>query len=241
MTQRLLTSAVIAGFAAGLVAAFLQFAFVQKLLLLGEEYETGALVHFERAAAEVGAGHAHDHDDAAADHDHAADHGGGGDGISRNALSLAFAALTYVAYGLVLVAGFALAEHYGIRVTAKEGLLWGIAGFVALQLAPALGLAPMLPGTPAADIEARQIWYIGTQAATLAGLAVLAFGRGPVKLVSILLIAAPHVIGAPALDGFGGVAPPELASAFTARAIGVTFAAWAVLGWLAGWLWAKAA
>ena len=53
------------------------------------------------------------------------------------------------------------------------------------------------------------------------------------------LIAAPHVIGAPVPDGFSGVAPPEVAGAFSARVIGAALAVWAVMGWVAGQIWAR--
>ena len=49
MIQRMLASALIAGFAAGLLAAVLHFALIQELIFLGEKYETGALVHFAGA------------------------------------------------------------------------------------------------------------------------------------------------------------------------------------------------
>jgi hypothetical protein len=50
MIQRMLTSALVAGCAAWLLAAVLHFAFVQKYILLGEEYETGAAVHYAGVA-----------------------------------------------------------------------------------------------------------------------------------------------------------------------------------------------
>ena len=46
MPMKLLTSAVFAGVAAGLIAALLQFTFVAPSLLEGELYESGAKVHF---------------------------------------------------------------------------------------------------------------------------------------------------------------------------------------------------
>jgi len=49
------------------------------------------------------------------------------------------------------------------------------AGFVAFSLAPAAGLPLGLPGMAAAALEARQIWWVCTVAATAAGLALLAF------------------------------------------------------------------
>jgi cobalt transporter subunit CbtA len=264
MIQRMVVSALLAGFAAGLVAALLHFAFVQPKILLAEQYESGALVHFEGAKTGVGAAHdqtAHDHAapaDAPADasagtaaesttaaqpaaHDHPATDEAEASPLKRNALTAAFYGLTYVSYGLLLVAAFAAVEQTGRQVTAAEGLLWGLAGFAVFQLAPAMGLEPELPGTPAADLAARQIWWWGTAASTAMGLAALAYGSGPLRwALGLVLLALPHVIGAPHMDGFGGVAPPELASTFAARTLGVSLVAWLSLGYLATRLWAEA-
>lgn len=252
MLKRLVASAVFAGFAAGLIAALLHFAFVQNLILLGEQYETGALEHF---AAPPEGGHEHAHGTAAPEaapeaaapaapeaaeahdadgHDHAAE----GPDLQRNGLTVLFMALVYVAYALILVAGFQVAEAMGRKIGPREGLLWGLAGFVAFQLAPAMGLAPELPGSAAALLEDRQVWWWGTVVASAAGLALLAYGKGyAMPVLGLLVLAAPHVIGAPEPEAFYGTAPPEVASAFAARALGVAMAAWVALGWLAGWFW----
>lgn len=249
MIQRMLASAMFAGCAAGLLAALLHFAFVQKLILLGEQYETGALVHFENAGAEKPAGHSHEATATITDpatattepatEDHAHDAAPAPD-LSRNALTVLFTCLTYVSYGMLLVAGYALAAHFGIHITSREGALWGIAGFVSFQLAPAMGLAPELPGTIAAELSVRQIWWLGTVLATGTGIALLAYGRGflPAMAAGVLL-AAPHVIGAPQPDQFWGTAPPEVGAAFAANVLGVGLMAWTVLGWLAGQFWAS--
>ncbi len=239
MIKRMLAGGIIAGFAAGLIAALLHFAFVQELILLGEQYESGALVHFETAAAAPAAtGHDHAAGEATAE-DHAA--AGEEEGtFQRNALTVLFTTLIYASYGILLVAGFAVAERFGRTVSAGEGLLWGLAGFAAFQLAPAMGLPPELPGSVSADLGARQAWWLGTVIATGGGLALVGYGR--TALTAALggaLLAAPHVIGAPHLDQFYGVAPPELAATFAARVLGVGFVVWAILGWLAGRLWSK--
>lgn len=237
----MVTSAVFAGFAAGLLAALLHFAFLQKSILLGEQYETGALTHFDNAMPPPDGGHDHadpaQHADGMA-HAHDAHEGAAPTDLSRNMLTVLFSALIYVAYALILVAGFALADHFGRRVTAREGLLWGIAGFATFQLMPAMGLAPELPGTIAAELHLRQIWWWGTVASTATGLALLGYGKGPLTLcLAVVLLAAPHVIGAPQAEQYWGVAPPELAATFAARVLGVGLAVWAVLGWLAGYFW----
>lgn len=243
MIQRMVTSALFAGFAAGLLAALLHFAFVQKLILLGEGYESGAVQHFGGVAVD-----AHGHDAASATDSAPAETAGDGhDGHShepaapaenRNAMTSLFFGLTYIAYALLLTAGFGLAQVYGKAIGLREGLLWGLAGFAAFQLAPAMGLAPELPGTMAADLTARQLWWLGTAVSTGLALAVLGYGKGALSLaLAALLLALPHVIGAPHPEGFSGVAPPELAAAFATRSLGVGLIVWAALGALAGQFW----
>lgn len=239
----MVTSALFAGFAAGLFAALLHFAFVQKSILLGEQYEMGALTHFDNAVQPAEGGHDHadpaQHADgqAHAHDDHAV---AAPTEFSRNALTVLFSGLVYVAYALILVAGFALANHFGKCITPREGLLWGIAGFATFQLMPAMGLAPELPGTIAAELHLRQIWWWGTVATTATGLALIGYGRGVLLVgVALMLLAAPHVIGAPQAEQYWGVAPPELAATFAARVLGVGLVVWVTLGWLAGYFWSS--
>jgi cobalt transporter subunit CbtA len=239
MFQRMLASALFAGAAAGLIAALLHFAFVQHLIVLAEQYETGALTHFTTgsaatdAAPAAEAGHTHAAGTAEAGHSHAP--AAETSDLQRNGLTVLFMGLVYIAYGMLLTAGFGLAESMGLRIGPMQGLLWGIAGFAAFQLAPAMGLAPELPGTLAADLGARQIWWWSTVAATATGLGLLAYGR------QIWVYPLAHVIGAPEIDGFHGVVPPEVASAFAARVLGAALVAWACLGGLAGHFWSRPA
>jgi cobalt transporter subunit CbtA len=250
MIRIMVTSALAAGIAAWALAALLHFAFVQKYLLLSEDYETGTLVHF-------GAAPAHDEGARSAGHDDGEEpgqddgavtghHGAGGDDAGRDLWTTVFFGLVYVAYAMILVAGFGLARAYGQMITAREGLIWGIAGFVAFQMAPAMGLAPMLPGTLAADLGERQLWWWATVAATAAGLGLFGYGRallGPIvaPVLGLALLAAPHVIGAPMVEGFSGSAPPEVSGTFAARVLGTGLAVWALMGWVAGFVWAREA
>lgn len=257
MLGRIVTSALFAGFLAGLIAALLQLALVQPVLLQAEEFESGArslaVVGVEPAAAP-------DHHHAAAvgnrpaaaeGHDHAAAHAHGDAGDAwriagfapvRDGLSVLFSVVIYTGYAFLIVAAMALAADRGVAVTARRGLIWGLAGFVAFQLAPAIGLPPEVPGSVAADLGARQVWWLATVVCSGLGLAVLAFGRDwTLWGLAIGLLAAPHVIGAPEADGFAGVVPAELAGLFAARALGVGMAAWAVLGLACGHFWQREA
>ena len=221
MFARLAVSALIAGFGAGLVAALLQYVFVQPILLHSELFETGALTHFgaDPTMSSVPRG----------DFD-----------LMRQALNIVFAALVYTGYALILIAGMVLAEMRGHVITAKAGLIWGLCGFLTFQLAPAFGLAPDMPGLNAADVGPRQIWWYATAGATALGLWLVAFGQNWTMWgVAIILLATPHIIGAPLPDTFTGPAPPELAADFAAKTLGTTCAIWATMGCLLGAVWSS--
>lgn len=232
MTRHLLASGLLAGFAVALLATLLQFAFLERNILLAERYESGELQHF------AGAGHADAATDSATAHDHpAAPETPFWQRQAKTALTMI---ITYCGYGLVLTAGMALSAHFNRLVNLTQALLWGAAGFAAFSLAPAMGLSPELPGVEAADLAARQTWWLLCGAATVAGLALLAYGKGWLpRAAAILLLALPHLIGAPHLAEFSGILPPELAADHAARSLGVGLVAWVSLGGLAQWLWAR--
>lgn len=250
MFLRILTSALFAGAAAGLITALLQLAFVQPVLLHAELYESGARVHFDgvsagteqhddghRHAAEPPAhDDAHSHGDAHA-HDGGHDHGDAPN-LMRNGLSILFTMLTYTGYALILVAAMSLAETRGATITARTGILWGLGGFVVFHLAPGFSLAPEAPGVAAADITMRQIWWFATVGTAAVGVWLIAFARNWVAWgTAVLLLLAPHVIGAPEPDVLAGSVPPEIAALFASRALGVGMAAWVMVGCLAGYFW----
>lgn len=214
MIKNLFTSALFAGIAAGVFAAALQFYFVIPALLEGELYETGARVHFSATGSPESIRQAP---------------GLGGE-WARHLMTVAFNVVTYTGYGLLLAALISFAAMKGIATSTKQGLAWGLAGFVAVQLAPAIGLPPELPGTPAAEVGPRQLWWMVTIVATAAGLGLIAFGRGVMPWVGAVLILAPQVWGAPHLDTYFGVAPPELSAEFVTLSLGAAAAGWAMLG-----------
>ncbi|MGR3662535.1 MAG: CbtA family protein [Paracoccaceae bacterium] len=242
MTKILVSSALFAGIAAGLIAALLQFWLVTPLLLEGEEYETGNKSHFAGVAMTA---NTHDHD--AHSHDAVEVETTGEEAaeepenmLVRHAKTFAVNLITFTGFGLILVAGFAFAARFGHTVTLQTGMIWGLLGFIALQLAPAAGLAPELPGTPAADVVARQYWWFSTVIASVIALAMIAFGKAlPFVIAGIILLLVPHLIGAPELPFFAGVAPPELSALFVARTLFVAMIAWVVLGGVAGHFWQR--
>jgi len=246
MLQRLLTSALFAGFAAGLILALLQISLLSPVIIEAEAYESGALVHFEGMGASAPDNHAGGGETTTAESDAAQSHGDAAlddeSWLARSSRTALSTILTSLGYAFLMVAGFAMAERSGINVRARSGILWGLAGFAAFNLATALGLPPELPGSIAAPLEARKLWWIGTALASAVGLASIAFGKNWLHWgVGIALLALPHIVGAPHPDAFGGVVPPELQGQFVGLSLGVSAIGWAVLGLLAGYMWAKRA
>lgn len=222
MFSRILTSAVFAGAAAGLIAALLQLFFVQPVLLHAELYEGGDLVHF---GAETTVSAVQDL---------------GGIDVMRDGLSILFTMLTYTGYAFLLIAGMALAQDRGARIDGRTGILWGVAGFIAFHFAPGLTLAPEVPGVAAADVAQRQVWWFATVIAAAIAMWLIAFGTGWASwAVAAVLLLAPHVIGAPEPEVFTGPVPTELGALFAARAFGVGMAAWVLLGSFAGFFWQR--
>jgi len=147
---------------------------------------------------------------------------------ARTLLTLMFNLLTGAAFGLILSAVLTLR---GRPVGPRQGLQWGAAGFVVFAMAPAFGLPPELPGSIAASLEARQVWWLLTAAATAAGLGLLAFSEDwPLRLGGLALIPLPHLFGAPHVASLDSTVPPALAAEFVAASLGTNAVFWIVLG-----------
>ena len=222
--QRILFAAVLAGLAAGLGMSALHQWKVVPLIHIAESYEASAPAHEHADAATAADGQVHD---AAA--------WAPADGFERTAYTLLANVLASIGFALLLGA---LSVLWGIEITARNGVLWGLGGFLAFQLAPAVGLPPELPGMAAAELGARQLWWWGTALSTGAGLLAVAKFRNSIGIaVAALLLLGPQIVGAPQLAAeHGSAGPAELASAYAAAALAVGAAFWLVMGPLLGWI-----
>jgi cobalt transporter subunit CbtA len=245
MLQRIFGSALGAGIVVGLIIAVLQHVTLVPLILQAELYEDGKLTvqhkHAQADPTSIGAQVAKTLpaviDRAQAHEGHAAAATDDENSPWRAVFTFIATTATGVGFALLLVGAYAVS---GRPVDAREGLLWGLAGFAAFALAPAFGLPPELPGSVAAELTARQIWWIATMAATLAGIALLVFMPRPWAIaLAIVLLVAPHLVGAPHPHEGAGLVPPELAAAFAARSLGMNAVMWALLGLATGALYAR--
>lgn len=226
--------AAIAGLLAGLALALIQHFSTVPLILQAETYENA-----EPAAAE-----SHDHaapaatqDQTAAQPDAAEHHHDGeewqpADGLERTFYSVVASIVAGIGYGLILVVA---SEFAGGIPNWRQGVLWGLAGFGVFTLAPGLGLPPELPAMPAADLYARQIWWIGTAVATAVGLACIAF-RGTLgwSILGLAIIVVPHLIGAPQPADYSTPIPEALHHDFVVASTVSSLIFWVLLGGLVG-------
>ncbi|MCG6857554.1 MAG: CbtA family protein [Salaquimonas sp.] len=229
MLIRVLLAAVLAGVAAGVFATAAQSVRVTPLILQAETYENGG-GHDHHAGG-------HDHGTTAGTEVAETDEGGAwapADGWERTFFTLMANIVVGAGFALVITAVILVT---GRTVTLTSGLAWGLAGFIVFVLAPGLGLPPELPGTAAADLTARQTWWLATVLATGAGLGILAFRRQALWIVAALaLIAAPHLYGAPQPAEHEALVPANLAVEFAIASIATGFVYWLFLGGLLGFV-----
>ncbi|OWY29897.1 CbtA family protein [Herbaspirillum robiniae] len=243
--RRMASAVVIAGALSGVLLSGVQQLQVEKIILQAEQYEK----------AGEAAGHAHQHEVAAsaaaagaapvaaAEHEHEHGHDGDewepADGAERTGYTVLANVSMAIGFALMLVAAIAVS---GRQVSWRSGLLWGLAGYVVFFVAPSLGLPPEVPGTLAAPLHARQLWWVMTAGLTAGGLGAIVYARAwPWKLLGVLLLAVPHVIGAPQPEVHGGVAPEELARAFIHATAMANAVFWLALGGLTGFFYRKLA
>ncbi|WP_434601178.1 CbtA family protein [Pseudomonas sp. Z4-7] len=225
MIKRIARTAGFSGLLAALLLTLLQSLWVSPLIQQAETYE-------KAPASEV-----HEHASGAA-HSHDAEAWEPQDGWQR--------LLATTGGNLVVAVGFALmlAGLYTLREPTRtsQGLLWGLAGYATFVLAPTLGLPPELPGTAAAELAQRQMWWIGTAASTAVGIALIAFGRQwLLKLLGVATLLVPHVIGAPQPEVHSMLAPEALESQFKIAAQLTNVAFWLALGLISAWLFRRGA
>lgn len=251
MFRRIVLSALLGGLLAGLALTGLQMLQVVPIILQAESYEADGVEADHGAAA---------HENSA--HDHGSqEHGTRGEGFLRNLRD----ALTgfhglhaewapedgaertaYTALANVLIAigfGLLLAAAYSLRrrgVGFAQGMLWGLAGYAVFFALPAIGLPPELPGDLAAPLVDRQGWWLLTVICSGAGLALILLRKDWAwKIIGALLMAVPHLVGAPHPEVMGGNAPRELTEVFVWATAFANAVFWIVLGALTAFSFKK--
>jgi cobalt transporter subunit CbtA len=219
MIGRLVLAALIAGMAAGFLYSGVQYVRTTPLIIAAEIFESAP---------------AHDHGAAATTdiHEHAETAWAPADGWQRT-LSTTLSSMITGAGFAILLASVSLLT--GFPITPKNGLIWGLCGFLAVTIAPGAGLVPELPGMPAGDLIARQVWWVATIIATGGGIFLIATKRELAWLAAaVVLIALPHVVGAPQPVTHQTTVPAGLAASFVGNTIAASAVLWSLIGLFLG-------
>ncbi|NQV59446.1 MAG: CbtA family protein [Alphaproteobacteria bacterium] len=229
--RAILVSALFAGVLAGAALTGLQTLKVYPLILAAEEFENKGHDHAVHAPSNPNPSSS---TSSSPSFNSGQDKDTGtwmpADGGERLFYSLLSNVLIGVGLGLVLAAMFALRDVTDWR----QGVAWGLGGFIAVSLAPALGLPPELPGMAAGDLLARQTWWFATALLTAGGMALIFLSDGPIWRVSGVVVAAlPHIYGAPHPATLDSNVPAILAAEFATASLASNLIFWVILGALA--------
>jgi cobalt transporter subunit CbtA len=236
MFSRIVRTALLAGALAGLFAWVLQMAKTTPLILKAEVYEEMA----EKAKAEASANKTAPSAASAAAHtrhDASAKEWEPEGGFERNAYTLLSSLITAIGFAFMLTGAVALS---GRVIDWQQGIIWGLAAYAAFYVSPSLGLPPEVPGIDAAPLGHRQIWWLATAVATALALALIFFApKLGWRVVAVVLIVVPHVIGAPAHAPEPGPLPAALAAEFAVTSLVTVGLFWMALGGLTGYFYRR--
>jgi cobalt transporter subunit CbtA len=231
--RRVFLAALCAGTLSGLLITVVHQAGTVPIILQSEIFERAAetpdvISDFVQPSAGSHVAHEHSHEGTAWEPE---------DGLERILYTGIADVLTGIGFALLLVSAYTLRKE---AMDWRRGLCWGLAGFVTFTLSPSLGLPPELPGTQAAPLLDRQIWWVTTALLTGSGLGMVIFMRQATwRVFGVALIALPHMIGAPQQAEHVGLAPEALTHQFVVVATVTSLVFWVCLGTSTGYLFRR--
>lgn len=259
--RHLIWTALVVALAMGSLQTALQHRWAVPVILAAEVFEAGATSQATESSSTHQDGHSHDDAHAypaqllAGSHEHEpAQEWAPADGYERTFWSWVANVLDTLALTLLAFAALATAQLVSNRRGDRAvrafpaGMVVAAMGWFSLHLWPALGLPVELPGMEAADLTARQGWWLWAVVSALAACALLTLSRQSWRWpLAALLLALPFVAGAPHLAGdplaaFGPEAQAqmrELQVRFGLVSHLLAATQWLGIGCLGGWLFAR--
>jgi cobalt transporter subunit CbtA len=223
MIGRVLLAAILAGLVGGLLMGVIQHVRLTPTILQAETFEHTA--HGHAAAVTAGEVTAHNHDGS---------EWKPADGLERTLYTFAMTMLTAVGFGLLLAGISFVAAR---PIDKANGWLWGLCGFLAVALAPSIGLPPALPGMAEDSVQHRIVWWVGT--AALTGLGLWQLSRDvpwPQKFLGLIPVLLPHLFGTSATPSEESKVPAALAAQFATNSLAANFVMWIAIGTLLGFI-----
>lgn len=239
--RNIIFSACLVGLMVGVLLTVAQSLGVTPIIYAAEVYEVADTSVSETVSEAEGAGHGH----ASGDHHHESEAWAPEDGIERTFYSFVSNVLAGIGFAAVLLALMSQLQVMGVtRVSPLKGLVWGLAGFAVFFAVPGIGLPPEIPGVEAAAVAHRQGWWLFAAVGSGVGLATLAFAPKWFKLLGVLAVALPFLVGAPAHpgpefshpDADAVAALTELHHQFIVASGLANLLFWLALGVLSAWL-----
>lgn len=185
MFRQIVFCSLLVGLVSGLIFSGIQIVTVNPIIFSAEAFEV------PEVAVEVAhASHGH-----GADHHHDYEAWAPQDGSERTFYTVLSNVLAGIGFALVLTA--LMWQLQAQRVSIAKGLAWGLGGYIAFFLAPAVGMPPEIPGIEAPPVEYRQLWWAAAVTGVGLGLLVLSFAPLKFKALAVLLMAAPYLMPIP--------------------------------------------
>ncbi len=182
--RNILLSAIVVGTLSGLLYGLYQHHQITPIIFAAEEYEVAEEVPITSH-----------HNDS-----HEQPGWSPNDGTERITYTLLANIAVGIAYALFLISLMALhnLKANKPKLNAIRGTVWGIAALLIFFIGPTVfGLHPEVPGTEAAPLQNRQLWWLLCAIFTGSGIAVLYYSPSKFKLMGLALMLAPHIWGTP--------------------------------------------
>lgn len=175
--RQIIFKALLTGIIAGLFLSLAQVLMIDPIIFEAESYEVE-----------------HDH----GSHDHSIEAWAPQEGGERTVYTVIANIFSGIGFASVLIAIMSQLQAMGVTtLSMAKGILWGCAGYATMFVAPSIGLPPEIPGSEAASLENRQLWWLLAVICVGMGLLALAFGPIKIKIAGAVAIALPYLIGAP--------------------------------------------
>ncbi len=221
MLIKILKAGILSGIIAGLITAVFQLVIFVPIISTSELFESGAVDYFDGDVPLVQLSSLifEPRD------------------MRQNLYTVLATVLSAVGFSLFCICAMLIR---GGDINIRQGSVWGIMGFTSVVLFPALGLAPELPGSGSAELELRQVWWVGAVISTAIGIWLVAFKDKLMYIaLGVFILAFPHIIGAPLPVEYIGSAPPELSAKYTSTLIVISFIMWVIIGSACGHFYNK--
>jgi cobalt transporter subunit CbtA len=224
MLAKIILSTILAGLLAGLILAGIQHVRLTPLIQAAEIYETPeteAIAEASKPCVETMPGMKMCNDDGRPSWKPE-------QGWQRTISTITASLLAGAGFAILMV-GISMLTN--IPITKQNGLIWGICGFIAVSLAPSIGLPPQLPGMPEMDLHARQIWWVTT--ILLTSVAIYLWIKAKDlwwRIAAIIVAIAPQFFAPINAAKTEGNLPASLAAEFVSSSLAANLIMWLAIG-----------